>query len=216
MVNRRSASHLIQFPEGTPNFLSNNLMVNVQKISEQHVDSASNLMLVSEAEAGFVDAQHFDYHLMATSPAINKGTEILNDKSLVRYPVYEYMHPADSTNRVIQNAIDIGAFEYNLPSSVEENVQPGQMTVNIFPNPVNTRSVISLVLTEDDIVDLSMYNILGDRLALIFKGKLNAGEYSFLLDNSLNTPNINTHYPVMFLRLISAGHGSRTLELINE
>jgi hypothetical protein len=55
-----------------------------------------------------VDARDFDYHLTASSPAIDGGTDLgsLN-------PTFEYVHPACGEGRTtVGSGIDIGAYEY--------------------------------------------------------------------------------------------------------
>jgi MYXO-CTERM domain-containing protein len=67
-------------------------------------DSMGNPMLV--------DPAHFDYHLKAGSPCVDKGSDpgAAGSQSLV--PDHEYVHPAGTEGRaVVGNAIDIGAYE---------------------------------------------------------------------------------------------------------
>jgi hypothetical protein len=56
----------------------------------------------------FVNATNFDYHLTATSPAIDQGSDV---GSLT--PTFEYVHPACGEQRITTGAgIDIGAYEF--------------------------------------------------------------------------------------------------------
>ena len=67
----------------------------------------------------------FDFHLTADSPAINvavaPGTG--NDADLT--PIYEYVHPSLSKDRVTDNNLDVGAFEYS-----NQMVVPGDINGN--------------------------------------------------------------------------------------
>jgi hypothetical protein len=46
-----------------------------------------------------------------------------------------------------------------------------------YPNPFNPRTTISYSLPENSDIDLSIYNLLGQKIATIFSGSLPAGNY---------------------------------------
>lgn len=61
---------------------------------------------------GLVDAAHYDYHLTASSPAIDAGTDpgIAHGTSLA--PSQEYRDPMSGVPRPANSGLDIGAYEY--------------------------------------------------------------------------------------------------------
>ena len=59
----------------------------------------------------FVNAGAFDYHLQASSPAINAGV------SVSPTPVFQYVHPACEEARTTVGVIDLGAYEFGSGSS---------------------------------------------------------------------------------------------------
>ena len=61
----------------------------------------------------FVNAANFDYHLQASSPAIDAGANPGSANGFSLTPIYEYVHPACGEGRNIAGAaIDIGAYEF--------------------------------------------------------------------------------------------------------
>ncbi|MBN1377798.1 MAG: hypothetical protein JXA04_01030 [Gammaproteobacteria bacterium] len=61
---------------------------------------------------GFVDRNGFDYHLLVTSTATNKGTSPGSGDGFDLTPVWQYLHPHSRETRQTNGALDAGAFEY--------------------------------------------------------------------------------------------------------
>jgi hypothetical protein len=97
-------------PSGpTPALIQNNIFFGPGMLTSQ-----SNAILMTNfvGDPLFVNVDGFDYHLTATSPAIDSGVvpETANGFSL--RPVYEYVHPTCGERRFPVGGIDIGAFEF--------------------------------------------------------------------------------------------------------
>lgn len=60
----------------------------------------------------FVDAAHYDYRLVAGSPAIDVGVAPGNGAGESLTPLFVYLHPTASGVRIQSGAIDIGAWEW--------------------------------------------------------------------------------------------------------
>ena len=60
----------------------------------------------------------------------------------------------------------------------------------IFPNPFNPVTSIDFTLPEDNITEISVYNLLGEKVETIFNGYHNKGSYSFSWDASNHSSGI--------------------------
>jgi len=72
------------------------------------------------------------------------------------------------------------------PASVEnkgDNNVPTDYTLNQnYPNPFNPTTTISFSLKKDEMVNLTLYNVRGKRVATLINRKMSAGNHSYLLD----------------------------------
>jgi hypothetical protein len=76
------------------------------------LDSLTNKVASDIGQMGFVNAAAYDYHVSTGSIAVNGGTNPgLGPDGINLNPVFEYLHPISSTNRILQNTIDIGGYE---------------------------------------------------------------------------------------------------------
>jgi uncharacterized Fe-S center protein len=83
-------------------------------------------------------------------------------------------------------ALGLGSQQYQLielnPSEVVSENQdiPKKFTLNpAYPNPFNSSTIISYYLNSASFVELSIYNLKGQRVDCICKEKQNAGQYSY-------------------------------------
>jgi hypothetical protein len=64
----------------------------------------------------------------------------------------------------------------------EEPAKPlGSTQLSVYPNPASSDAVVSLVLPEAADVQVEVYDILGQRVAVLHKGRLASGEHRFRL-----------------------------------
>jgi hypothetical protein len=92
------------------------------------LDTAGNKIYPVISSAGFVNSAVYDYHLLASSTAINTGTNAgtaSNGFSLT--PISEYLHPANYTARNISGNIDAGAYEYNSSTGIISEIKEGDI-----------------------------------------------------------------------------------------
>jgi hypothetical protein len=78
-----------------------------------------------------------------------------------------------------------GAIFYGVTSeaSGENRVLPDEFSLHQnYPNPFNASTNIEFTLPEAAHVDLSVYNILGQKVAVISKGLISPGQYSVVWD----------------------------------
>tara|TARA_Y100001968_G_scaffold122560_2_gene111509 strand:- start:2487 stop:3530 length:1044 start_codon:yes stop_codon:yes gene_type:complete len=73
--------------------------------------------------------------------------------------------------------------ELELTYSISEQVvQSGPYKfelTSIFPNPFNPVTTINFTVPDDNLTDISVYNLIGEKVESIFNGFSNKGEYSF-------------------------------------
>ena len=122
--NRRPTAffvHVQHAPEGFLPVLGNNLCIGKIPLTNaaKFDDLGGNLLFKTAAEAGVVDAAHYDYHLKAGSPCIGKGVAV--DKVKVDgfdlTPKFQYVHPCELEPRGQAGGLDAGAFAYLQPAS---------------------------------------------------------------------------------------------------
>jgi hypothetical protein len=61
----------------------------------------------------FTDRNNYDFHLTADSPAVNTAGDPGTYYSIDLTPLYEYVHPIGSEQRLTDGQLDVGAFEYS-------------------------------------------------------------------------------------------------------
>lgn len=89
----------------------------------------------------------------------------------------------------------------------ENNLQ-GDFTVDIYPNPTNASSTISLFIPSKDRMSIKVFDVLGKQIQEIVNNlNVNEGEYEFALDATSLSPGI-------YFVLVSTGQQSQTVKLI--
>ncbi len=125
--------------------------------------------------------------LQPNSPAINAG-----DNSVV----------TDTTDiigldRIQFGFVDIGAYEYGYFTGLP-HVSPSATPANlaIYPNPTNNTAIITLTLPNEEAVTLSVYNLEGKEVAVLFNGMTEANKTYQLVFNTQDLP-ASTYYAVL-------------------
>jgi hypothetical protein len=77
-----------------------------------------------------------------------------------------------------------GTFEYSKSIEVDVNTPMEYSLDQNYPNPFNPSTKISFTLAADSKVDLKVFNILGQEIAVIVNGALAAGSHSYNFDAS--------------------------------
>jgi hypothetical protein len=130
----------------------------------------------------FADTLARDYSLAVGSPCIDAG---------------DPASPLDPDGTVA----DMGAIYHDQLTDIEiaPELPTGFTLIRNYPNPFNAATTIEYVLTEATEVEISIYNMLGQRIETLFSGEIQAGEYSLIWNAD--------RYPsgVYFARLQAAG-----------
>ena len=70
-----------------------------------------------------------------------------------------------------------------------------------YPNPFNSETVFNLLLPEDGYVTLSLFNITGQNLGILYQGYLLKGIYQF----RLNADDYKIQSGIIFYRIVTNG-----------
>lgn len=147
-INKKSNGSFIEVANGTDTlFVKNNIFAGSKANglivgNPEVLDTSFNAVNDLIADIAFVDALNYDYHLTENSLVINKGialNRVVNGYAL--QPSLEYVETCHFANRTMNGFIDIGAFEYGLPSLIEEPVDSDLL---IYPNPATENFSIRL------------------------------------------------------------------------
>ena len=196
IVNDKSSGSFVNIQNGISFFKSYN---NIYAGPGTHltgtpnsIDTSSNLYC-DVASVNFFDALNYDYHLTASSPAINLGIDPGFDSTFSLTPVYEYVYPTGMMLRGIDDSLDAGAHEYgNFSSAQEDPFNDNEF--DVYPNPAQNYINIFLDILQDDEALLTIRNCIGEAVENIsVQGRRNisvdvrnytAGTYLVLLSEN--------------------------------
>jgi len=125
------------------------------------------------------------YTLASGSPCIDAGNP---DLLAVTLPQTDLL----GNQRVWNNRIDIGAYEFGAPpvsNEVDEYNIMNKLQVNIFPNPFNPTTTISFKNPQTSKVSIGIYNIRGQKIRTIAKDVFRKGENRVMWDGVNDTGN---------------------------
>ena len=122
----------------------------------------------------FEDPPNGDFTLHTESPCIDSGTAffVLGNDTLVNLDSTQYVGPAP----------DMGAFEYDPDAGINGNVLfPTVFLLHQnYPNPFNPTTTISFSILEESKIELSIYNINGQKIKSLLNDQIVAGEHSIV------------------------------------
>ncbi len=122
IVNDRSSGVFVRIKEGTESSkIINNIFAGQGQILSGLGDLFTNLVTPDihktitffSEKPGLRNIEKYDYELTKDSPAIDKGSMMGRINNFDPIPRWEYVHPLQGRERVIQGKIDIGAYEFN-------------------------------------------------------------------------------------------------------
>jgi len=118
-----------------------------------------------------------DYTLLSSSPCIDAGTDFFEFES----ETLLYLFPDDYYG----SAPDIGAFEFEGPAYLNLDNLPKKFNLyKNYPNPFNSSTLINYQLPMISNVELSVYNLLGQKVAKLVNGRKEAGHHKVEWDAS--------------------------------
>ena len=138
-INKKDRGSFIQVQDNTDVLMVwNNIMAGITtggliNGTPALLDTAYNWVNTDLDVFGFADQAHYDYHLLSGSGAIDRGVD--SGLQLFGYalsPSLMYQDTCGYDPRIIEGAVDIGAFEYNTPLKTND---PTNAALVIWPNP---------------------------------------------------------------------------------
>ena len=130
--------------------------------------------LVGETNPFWIDSGVYPYQLSTGSPCINTGTLDLPEG--LELPEFDLA----GNPRIYGNTIDMGAYEWQGVGIQDEEI-PAISTAGIsnYPNPFNPSTTISYNVTQtSSFVNLSIYNIKGQKVKQLINAQLSSGNYT--------------------------------------
>jgi len=132
-----------------------------------------------DADPVFFDVLALDYQLGAGSPCIDAG---IPDVAGLNLPWVDLLGNCRIWDGGVNGAIvDMGPYEYgSIPCVVGiEKVDPGKSALELtsYPNPFTGSTTIEFVISENAMVEVAIYNQLGQLVTTLVKEKLTAGTY---------------------------------------
>jgi len=170
--------------------LINSILWNNSAESDSQIYRYSGLAAVSYSniQGGFTGNGNIDsdplfadslFHISAGSPCIDTGDPDTTDLNLPETDLWGNIRISDGNNDG-NFIIDIGVHEVPAPIMILGGQHKPEQ-INLFqnyPNPFNPVTVISYQLSAISEVDLSIYNILGQKVAALVNKKQPAGTYT--------------------------------------
>ncbi|MDP8233072.1 MAG: lamin tail domain-containing protein, partial [Candidatus Zophobacter franzmannii] len=93
-------------------------------------------------------------------------------------------------------------------TSDTSDAQPVSEFKNIFPNPFNPSTSVAFSLKEDGFVNVSVYNVKGELVSVVFNGMKDATENGFITWDGTNTNGENCGSGIYFFRMEADGYTS--------
>jgi hypothetical protein len=130
-------------------------------------------------------------------PELEQAMETIDDYFANNYPAAAG-HEVNRAAGKIGNWIDSNHCENNESVlTIKEKTNP----VNVFPNPFRDQFSVEFSLEESAYVTLEVYNLSGEKIAVLFNGYVQANEVQSISMNTINLPD-----GIYFYRMTSDGN----------
>ncbi len=119
---------------------------------------------------------NWNYYIPENSPCVDAGTSYFewNSEILLDMQPDEYYGSAP----------DMGAYEFGFVANDDNTIIPDRKCVlhQNYPNPFNPTTTISFSIPKDSKVELSIYNIKGQKVKQLISDQLSTGQHSVVWD----------------------------------
>jgi len=168
------------------------------------VESNVNAVLVGSKLT--VDANigglQFDGKLVSALTGDNDVLVSLNGKSVIYNPTEGQLNTTSFEFESTPSNVIVASIE---GSEVELNIAREYMLMSSYPNPFNPETTISYELTQSGAVDLTVYNMLGQKISTLIDGFAQEGSYKAVW-NGLDANGAEMPSGIYMLRLTSASN----------
>jgi parallel beta-helix repeat protein len=138
----------------------------------------------------FVNTANQDFHLDTSSPCISRGTSSVEVNGTWYYaPLFDI--DGNPRPNPSGSAPDIGACENELggeyiPYAIESIMDSPSVLqyLNNYPNPFHSATTIQYILSENALIRITLYDILGHEIQVLADENQAQGEYTVSLDGS--------------------------------
>ncbi len=121
----------------------------------------------------FVDPENGDFHFFSNSPCINTGTP---DTTGLNLPECDL----DGNPRIYEDHIDMGCYEWQGTGAENNELPTVNYKLNNFPNPFNPTTTIKFSIQNDSKIELTIYNIKGQKIKTLTQNEFNKGDHSII------------------------------------
>lgn len=121
------------------------------------------------------------YTLGQDSPCIDAGT---TDFSIFNIPDWYEFPPYDLAGnpRIYGDQVDLGAYEWQGQTDIEDLVMVPVFSMSNYPNPYNPVTSIKYDLAENSLVRMDIYNVRGQLVKTLLNQEMLAGTHSVIWD----------------------------------
>lgn len=139
------------------------------------------------------------YNLGQDSPCIDAGT---TDFSIFNIPDWYEFPPYDlaGNTRIYGNHVDIGAYEWQGQTDIDDLVTVPVFSMSNYPNPFNPSTTITFSIPATGRVRVSIYNIKGQKVKDLINTEISLGTHKVLWDGK-DTNNRDVGSGLYFFKL---------------
>lgn len=175
-------------------------------------------IFAGETCLGAAVVDEYPVQILAYTAEVNRASElsfrvIESGRSLEQKTSYEALNL--ESNRFEKMAVIPGRFEHNivrldvkdLGDDEQQNQVPQFKLNRNYPNPFNPTTTISFSLATSEKVELTIYNVKGQKVKTLCKGRMDAAKHSMLWNGKDNSNN-PVSSGIYFYKLKSSGKES--------
>lgn len=178
------------------------------EIFYSNIQGGFDTLAVLDQDPLFVDADAGNFRLKDGSPCIDTGTPDTDGLNLPMADLVGNLRVQNGNNTGVP-IIDMGAYEYGdisvrVPEKQHTNRPDGYHLLQNYPNPFNASTQITYYLPKLTAVNLSIYNMLGQKIITLVNNLQSEGNHSAIW-TGLNYLNYKTTSGV-YLYQLKAGN----------
>ena len=153
-------------------------------IINAEIKAHSNQLLIDEEVRVFWKTEYSDWQSILMNPMGDDFYNATIPKQEAETEVSYYIQAADESGRVVflPRTAPIASYKFIIISgtSIESNIhKPALLNFRFYPNPFNSETTIELEVKKNGQTIIDIFNIKGQRVAILHKGYLDQGLHLF-------------------------------------